>query len=648
MTEGRDRYYIPDGNWQELNFALQLIADRLDRFEGLRDYPTFYQDMFKFPAGVDTGKVLFSSDTDQAEFVTPEEVGLVTTGGSTTITGSHVFNNGVLFSVQDVNGTIIHQFNIDEVPYFNDFNGYLWGDDAELITDIDQNLHPEDSPYFDEININQANFALANGTTPGPGQLTWNPDDGTLNVGLLNDVVLQVGQEQHYYPKNVSGSQIDNGEAVMFAGTIGASGKLQIDLAQSDVSIPAEYFMGLATQDIANNDFGYVTAFGLVRGIDTTGTPVGEVWSDGDLLYLSTTPGQLTLTPPTSPNPKILVAAVVYADANIGSLFVRPTWGDYLSSLHDVYISGIADNDILIWDDTNQRWANSADIIVDTVTVNESMLIAIVDVNGTIIHQYNSDEIPYFNDFNGYLWGDDTELISDIDQNLKPGDSPWFEAVTLGKNMSLTHDGTDGGIDTSTVTPSDLNITCGANKTIELQNVVYDDNQVSISNIRVPAANAPTERLYNHGIGGGVTFPVLGFAVNDYIYFDVQTYHAMKLNTILDNHLHFMTPTDGSGTPDRFRFQLDVIVAPIGGNWAVPTGSPFTKEHIIAADYTNLHVYDDIADIPASNSTVSTIYKCKFTRIAATTDEYAGEVYVQFTDCHYQKNTMGSRQEGVK
>lgn len=176
----------------------------------------------------------------------------------------------------------------------------------------------------------------------------------------------------------------------------------------------------------------------------------------------------------------------------------------------------------------------------------------------------------------------------------------------------------------------------------------YEDLQVSISNIKIPAANEPADRLYNHGIVGGVTFPVLGFAVGEYVYFDLQTQHSMKLNTILDNHIHYMTPTDGSGTPDRFQFQLDVIVAPIGGSWAVPTGSPFTSEHTISDDYTNSHELMEIADIPASNSTVSTIYKCKLTRIAASQDEYSGEVYLEFTDSHFQKDTLGSRLEGSK
>ena len=279
------------------------------------------------------------------------------------------------------------------------------------------------------------------------------------------------------------------------------------------------------------------------------------------------------------------------------------TVNDYLSLLNDVYIPTISDNDLIAWDASNNRFADTSDPIVDTITVNTE----------------------------AYLNGDNVKLYAGA-----------------GNDISYYYDGTDGNLKTDETAPSDLNITCGANKTVELQNVVYDDLQGGISNIFIPPANAPTYRFYDHGIGGGVTFPVLGFAVNDHLYFDVQTSHRMKLNTVLDNHIHFMTPTDGSATPDRFQFQLDVITAPIGGNWTAPTGTPFTAEHIITADYTNSHEFFDIASIPASNSSLSTIYKCELTRIAASQDEYGGEVYVEFIDCHYQVNTMGSRQENSK
>ena len=75
----------------------------------------------------------------------------------------------------------------------------------------------------------------------------------------------------------------------------------------------------------------------------------------------------------------------------------------------------------------------------------------------------------------------------------------------------------------------------------------YDDLQVSISNIRVPTSNAPTERLYAGGIGSGVTFPFLGFALNNYVYFDIQSSRSMKLSSVMDSHIHYTTPSDGTG-----------------------------------------------------------------------------------------------------
>ena len=190
-------------------------------------------------------------------------------------------------------------------------------------------------------------------------------------------------------------------------------------------------------------------------------------------------------------------------------------------------------------------------------------------------------------------------------------------------------------------------ITLTGNEAITLEDVVYEDMQVGISNIRVPAVNDPTERLYNHGIGAGVTFPVLGFAVDDYLYFDVQTSHSMKLNTILETHIHFILPNT-TNVGDKFQFQIDVIAAGIGGSFAVPTGSPFSSEHTIVADDEKDHGYLNIANIPASNTTVSSIYSCKLTRIAASANEYGSEVYVKYIDCHYEKNTMGSRTETSK
>lgn len=195
-------------------------------------------------------------------------------------------------------------------------------------------------------------------------RVQWNRDDGTMDIGLYNGVVLQAGQELHYYAKNTSGGLITNGTPVMFTGTVGSSGKLTFGPAVADGSVLADYMMGVATQDIADNEFGYVTSFGLVRGFNTTGAPYGEVWADGDLLYFDpATPGTWTNVKPVAPAIDVPVAVVINAGSGgSGSIFVRMTVAEALSRLQDVYINGTGTplaGQVLIYDATQQRWENN-------------------------------------------------------------------------------------------------------------------------------------------------------------------------------------------------------------------------------------------------------------------------------------------------
>jgi len=170
----------------------------------------------------------------------------------------------------------------------------------------------------------------------------------------------------------------------------------------------------------------------------------------------------------------------------------------------------------------------------------------------------------------------------------------------------------------------------------------YDDAQASIGRVSFPGVSDPTFRLYDHGIGSGVTFDVLGFSVNDTISFDIETFHSMKLDTILNIHMHFILPNT-TNIGDKFQFQLDVIVAGINGEYAVPAGSPFTAEHTIVANDDSFHRIFDLANIPSSNTTISTIYTCRLTRITASESEYGSEVYLKFIDGHYQIDDRGSQ-----
>jgi hypothetical protein len=176
-----------------------------------------------------------------------------------------------------------------------------------------------DTEWVSDITVDQIQFDVTAGIEADTaGQLAWNAEDGTLDLGLNGgDVVLQIGQETLYRVKNQTGSTITNGTLVQFAGTVGMSGILLA--APSDTAnISPEFVMGVATEDIADGADGYVTHFGKVRGFDTS------MWSDGDILYADpAVVGGLTNVEPPLPN--VQVAAVVTSNVNVGEIFVRPT-----------------------------------------------------------------------------------------------------------------------------------------------------------------------------------------------------------------------------------------------------------------------------------------------------------------------------------
>ena len=155
-------------------------------------------------------------------------------------------------------------------------------------------------------------------------RVVWNAFDDTLNLHHSGGVVQQVGQETYIYGRNNTGSTITNGSTIGFAGVNGQNRLEFLDYI-ADGTYRSEYFFGVATQDILNGEIGFVTTFGNVRGIDTTGSAEGESWAEGDELYASpTTAGAFTKVKPTAPNISIPVAIVVVVSATEGEIFVNP------------------------------------------------------------------------------------------------------------------------------------------------------------------------------------------------------------------------------------------------------------------------------------------------------------------------------------
>ena len=202
----------------------------------------------------------------------------------------------------------------------------------------------------------------AGGGSNAVGKLKWNTTDGTMDIGLLGgNVVLQVGQEEVARVLNNSGTNFTEAGYQAVRITSAQGQRLAVGLAQGNNNANSKNTLGLVTENIANNQEGFITTSGLVRQIDTTGDLQTEVWVDGDTLYLSpTAPGAVTKVKPVAPQQVVVLGFVVYAHKTQGKIYVKVDNGYDLTELHDVKITSVANNNILKYNSSTALWENVA------------------------------------------------------------------------------------------------------------------------------------------------------------------------------------------------------------------------------------------------------------------------------------------------
>jgi hypothetical protein len=218
-------------------------------------------------------------------------------------------------------------------------------------------LHVSANAYIANsiTNVTDVQFNVGANTTQAVGKLAWAYDDRTLEVGLTDQVTMQIGQETLLLGQNLSGSSITNGTLVMISGASGNGGAAKIAPAIANGSVPSKLIIGLATENIANNTNGFVTTYGKVRGINTSSFVVGdELYADPDL------PGILSNTKPVAPNLKVSVGTVLNQHATNGVVLVRMNYGSAIEEDENVHIVDIQPNQGLLWSAANNRFENKS------------------------------------------------------------------------------------------------------------------------------------------------------------------------------------------------------------------------------------------------------------------------------------------------
>ena len=234
-------------------------------------------------------------------------------------------------------------------------------------------------------------FALA-GTAPvTEGQLSWNPVDHTLNIGMEDGVVQQVGQEFFVRAHNETGGLIPNGSAVRLTTALAPDGQIHIALADKTTA-GGNIVIAIATMDIPSGEYGLCTKYGVVRGINTS------MLTEGGKVYLSTG-GGYSDSPGVWPDYKILLGYCIVSDATNGSIYVSVDNSHTLEVLHDVDVLGSPTaGSSLVFE--NGRWTgkNFADTSKEVTGFSDPSLITVtynsasrtVTLTGTVLAYYHN------------------------------------------------------------------------------------------------------------------------------------------------------------------------------------------------------------------------------------------------------------------
>jgi hypothetical protein len=184
------------------------------------------------------------------------------------------------------------------------------------------------------------------------GKLYWNANDGTLSFGLAGgNSINHIGQHLTNYVYNDDTTTINKGEVVYLFGAHG--NRASVKKASNSAEATSSKTVGVASENIAPGAVGFVVSHGVVDGLSL------GAYNPGDTVYLGSTPGSITTTLPVAPYHTVFVGVIARANNGNGQLFVKIQNGLQVDELHDVQISGLANNDSLFYDSSTYVWKNT-------------------------------------------------------------------------------------------------------------------------------------------------------------------------------------------------------------------------------------------------------------------------------------------------
>jgi hypothetical protein len=204
-------------------------------------------------------------------------------------------------------------------------------------------------------------FSNGSAVTLAAGKIWYDGSTGAWNAGMGNgNITQQIGEELFVYGKASAAITDSPLKIVYHTGTVGASGVITFAPTIAGIT-DVNAILGVATENLALNAFGRITAFGVVRGITTNGTAFGETWADDDVIWYNPVTGNPTKVKPVAPNIKVQLGNVINAGSGgSGSFQVSVNPGSALgNSDSNVELSSPTAAQLLTYSTTSGYWKNT-------------------------------------------------------------------------------------------------------------------------------------------------------------------------------------------------------------------------------------------------------------------------------------------------
>ena len=185
-----------------------------------------------------------------------------------------------------------------------------------------------------------------------------------MALGLKGGLPLELGFENLVLVYNNTGSALTKGQVVSITGAQGQQPTVGLSVNTSEAL--SRDTIGVVQETIPNADTGYVCTFGVVTNLNTYGTTAG------DPLYLSNVAGGFTSTQPVAPAQTVALGWVVRVSSTPsstdGQIFVSVRNGWELEELHNVLITSPSNNQVLVYNSTNNLWVNTSNVNLGNIT----------------------------------------------------------------------------------------------------------------------------------------------------------------------------------------------------------------------------------------------------------------------------------------